>query len=279
MCQFCVEHGEGKRWYLNAKNYSYDLQSDLRRRRYVVDFVAGFDEARANAIATMELLGRMPRPVERAGKAYASKRMQGHHFGQPVPIEECDQILEIATSITVIPCICRMHAPGQRAEEVCMLVTTQPIEPYLAEGFSDYGVGPDLEDFHRVEKAEAMRLLEDCEEHGLMHSIWTFQTPFAAAICNCNLESGCMAMRLTKGYEMKLMWRGEWIAQADDQACTSCGRCAMACPFDAISKTAGGTFAPRAEDCWGCGVCRAHCSEEALSLVDRRSVPAVAALW
>jgi ferredoxin len=279
MCQFCVEHGEGKRWYLNAKNYSYDLQSDLRRRQYVIDFTAGFDEGRANAIAAMELLGRMPRVVERAGKAYGTKRMQKHHFGQPVPIEECDQILDIATSITVIPCICRMHAPGQRAEEVCMLVSTQPIEPYLAEGFKDYEAGPDLDDFHRVEKAEAMRLLHECEQNGLMHSIWTFETPFAAAICNCNSESGCMAMRLTKGYEMKLMWRGEWVAQVDEQACTSCGRCAKACPFDAISRTDARTFAPRAEDCWGCGVCRAHCTEGALTLVDRRSIPAVAALW
>jgi ferredoxin len=160
-----------------------------------------------------------------------------------------------------------------------MLVTTQPIEPYLAEGFKDYESGPDLDDFHRVEKAEAMRLLRECEDNGLMHSIWTFETPFAAAICNCNLESGCMAMRLTKHYDMKVMWRGEWVAVADTEKCTSCGRCAKACPFDAIERTSARTFAPRAEACWGCGVCRAHCHEDALALVDRRSLPAVASLW
>jgi Pyruvate/2-oxoacid:ferredoxin oxidoreductase delta subunit len=279
MCQFCVEHGEGKRWYLNAKNYSYDLQSDVRRREYIHDFISGFDEMRANAVSGMELLGKLPTPIERATKSVLSKRQQEHHFGQPVPIEECAQILDIATSVTVIPCICRMHAPGQRADEVCMLVTTQPIEPYITDGFKDYAAGPDLDDFHRVEKAEAMQLLRECEGNGLMHSIWTFQTPFAAAICNCNLESGCMAMRLTKSYEMKVMWRGEWVAVADAEKCTSCGRCAKACPFDAIEKTEMQTFAPRAEDCWGCGVCRAHCSQDALQLVDRRSVPAVAALW
>ncbi len=279
MCQFCVEHGEGKRWYLNAKNYAYDLQSDVRRREYVVDFVAGFDESRSTAIAGMELIGRLPNGFEHLVKDRYSKHMQKHHFGQPVPIEECDQILDIATSITVIPCICRMHAPGQRAEELCMLVTTQPVEAYLTEGFKDYAAGPDLSDFHRIDKSEAMDLLRECERDGLMHSIWTFQTPFAAAICNCNLESGCMAMRLTQGYGMKLMWRGEWVAQVAEERCTGCGRCAKACPFNAISRTEARAFAPRAEDCWGCGVCRAHCREDALQLVDRRSVPAVASLW
>lgn len=279
MCQFCVEHGEGKRWYLNAKNYAFDLESDVRRREYVVDFVRGFDEMRANAVAGMELLGRTPSPLQRVVKSRYSKHMQQHHFGQPVPLEECEQILDIATSVTVIPCICRMHAPGQAAEEVCMLVTTQPVESYLTEGFRDYEAGPDLDDFHRMEKTEAMQLLRDCEQRGLMHSIWTFQTPFAAAICNCNIESGCMAMRLTKGYEMKLMWRGEWVAEADAEKCTSCGRCAKACPFDAIVKTERRTFEPVAEDCWGCGICRAHCREDAIALVDRRSVPTVASLW
>jgi len=279
MCRFCVQHGEGKRWYLNAKNYSYDLQSDVRRREYIHDFISGFDQKRANAVTGMELLGKLPTPIERAAKSMLSKRQQEHHFGQPVPIEECAQILDIATSVTTIPCICRMHAPGQRADEVCMLVTTQPIEPYITDGFKDYAEGPDLDDFHRLEKAEAMQLLRECESRGLMHSIWTFETPFAAAICNCNLESGCMAMRLTKGYEMKVMWRGEWVAIADAETCTSCGRCAKACPFDAIERTDAKTFAPRAEDCWGCGVCRAHCREDALRLVDRREVPAVASLW
>ena len=29
MCEFCLKHGEGEKWYLQAKNYSDDLFSDL----------------------------------------------------------------------------------------------------------------------------------------------------------------------------------------------------------------------------------------------------------
>jgi len=277
VCKFCVEHGEGERWYLNAKNYAYDLESDLKRRDYVLGFISGFGETRANAIGWMERLEAFPKPVAKAGKAALSRRMQKHHFGQPLPLEDCRKVLEMATSITVIPCICRMHEPGKRADEVCILVTTQPMAPYLQEGFKDYENGPGLDDFHAMSVDDTMRLLESCEEQGLMHSIWTFETPFTAAICNCNLESGCMAMKLTEGYDMKLMWRGENVIRLAEDACVGCGECAEVCPFDAIE--ANSSVTAHAEKCWGCGVCRSACSEKALSLVDRRSVPQVSALW
>lgn len=279
MCRFCVEHGEGERWYLQASNYAYDLESDARRREYMIGFVQGFSAMRENAIGWMERLDKLPAPVSRLGKSVVSRRMQEHHFGQPVPIEECERILALATSITAIPCICRMHEPGKRADEVCILVTTQPIEPYLQKGFESYADGPDLDDFHTMTAEQAMELLRDCERQGLMHSIWTFKTPFAAAICNCDLESGCMAMRMTQGYDMKLMWRGEWVARLDGERCTSCGACAKRCPFSAIDAPRGRQVSLHAEKCWGCGVCRSACREGALSLVDRRSVPEVASLW
>lgn len=278
MCQFCVEHGEGKRWYLNARNYSYDLQSDLRRRDYVVNFIENFGRSRSRAVSLMETASYFPSPLQRKAKDIFSRRMREHHFGQPVPIEECEQILKMATSITVIPCICRMHEPGKRAEEVCVLVTTQPIEPLLVQGFSGYSDGPDLDDFRTMTVEETMVLLTECEERGLMHSVWTFETPFTAAICNCNLESGCMAMKLTAGYEMKLMWRGESVIRHDESACSACGQCGELCPFGAIA-TASGQVQVTAEKCWGCGICRSACAADALSLVDRRGVPEVSALW
>jgi hypothetical protein len=38
MCEFCHKHGEGRKWYLEARNYGEDLLSDVRRR----EFIAGF---------------------------------------------------------------------------------------------------------------------------------------------------------------------------------------------------------------------------------------------
>jgi ferredoxin len=277
VCRFCVEHGEGERWYLNARNYAFDLESDLRRRQYLLSFISGFGAMRERTLTWMERLAALPAPLGRASKAAISRHMQAHHFGQPLPLEDCRKVLELATSITVVPCICRMHSHGQSAEEVCTLVTTQPIVPVLEQGFESYADGPGLDDFHTMSVEETMALLEGCEERGLMHSIWTFETPFTAAICNCNLDSGCMAMKLTAGYEMKLMWRGESVVQLDAEKCASCGRCASICPFEAIE--ANGRILAHAEKCWGCGICRAACDHQALTLVDRASVPEVSSLW
>ncbi len=48
MCEFCHKHGEGKKWYLQAKNYSDDLLSDLRRRKFIADFFAKPEELSAS---------------------------------------------------------------------------------------------------------------------------------------------------------------------------------------------------------------------------------------
>jgi ferredoxin len=278
MCQFCVEHGEGKRWYLEAENYALDLNSDLARRDYVVEFISGFEKMRSRAILAGNIAAKLPEPLTRAGKRAISKHQQANHFGQPLSLEDCEQVLDIASSVTTIPCVCRMHEPGQTADEVCMLVTSSPVNSVLEDGFSDYDSGPELDDFHTMTKGEAMELLRSCEDRGLLHSIWTFKTPFAAAICNCNLASGCMAMRMTARYDVKVMWRGEDVAVLDAEKCTACGRCAKRCPFDAISAKPGVVTIP-AEKCWGCGICRSACSEGAITLRDRRTVPAIAMLW
>jgi ferredoxin len=278
MCQFCVEHGDGKKWYLEAGNYAFDLESDLKRREYMVHFAHDFDTGRATAIGGMEFLGRLPGPIERLGKRTASKKMQSIHYGQPVPYEECEQIFDITTSIVSVPCVCRRFA-GHKPEEVCLLVTTQPIEAVVEEGFRDYVDGPDTRDLRRLSKTDALALLRQCEERGLMHSVWTFLTPFIGAICNCNLESGCMAMKLTSGYSMPMMWRGEWVARLDAESCTGCGQCAELCPFDALSRNGGRRVVLDEAKCWGCGICRTACNSKALTLADRRSVPAVANLW
>ncbi len=146
---------------------------------------------RARAIGSMELLDALPGPFERGAKKIASRRMQKVHYGQPVPIEECGEIFDIATSIVKIPCVCRTFA-GHKPEAVCILVTTQPIEPLLEEGFRDYVDGPDVRLVRASDQARgahAPRALRGSGAHALGVDLLT---PFIGAICNCNVESGCI---------------------------------------------------------------------------------------
>ncbi len=278
MCQFCVQHGDGEKWYLQAENYACDLESDLSRRGYVVSFISGFDDNRRRIRAGLAALRLMPKPVADPFRARASRYMRENHFGQPVPIEECEKIIGMATSVVRMPCLCR----GQRdAEEgVCLVATVRPVDDVLAEGWSSYEDGPDVSSFERLDAEETLGLLRECERRGLAHTIWTFKTPFIAAICNCDLESGCMAMTLQLKGGIKVMWKGEWVARLAEELCTACGACVPACPFGALAPARnGGPIAFDEIACWGCGTCRAACPTGALALAERRSIPAVAHSW
>lgn len=278
MCQFCVQHGDGKRWYLQAENYAADLESDLARRGYVVDFIRDFDDNRRKIRAGLSALRALPRPIAEPLRARVSGAFRRNHFGQPVPIEECEQILGMATSVARMPCLCR----GQRkAEEgVCLVATVRPVDDVLAEGWASYADGPDIAAFERLDRATALALLRDCERRGLCHTVWTFITPFIAAICNCDLASGCMAMNLQLKGDIKVMWKGEWVARLSREDCTACGACVPACPFGALTPArSGGPVDFEETACWGCGTCRAACPTEALTLAERHTVPAVAQSW
>jgi NAD-dependent dihydropyrimidine dehydrogenase PreA subunit len=276
MCQFCVQHGDGKAWYLQAQNYAYDLDSDLKRREYLVDFLQDFGKDRQWALTNLGRLEKLPAPLRDLGRAAASKRMQTYHYGQPVPIEECEAIFDIATSVVRIPCPCRYEA-GTKDEGYCLAITTKPVDAYLDEGFRDFEFGPDTARFERLTKAEAVALLHRAETEGLMHSVWTFITPFIGAICNCSLEAGCMAMRITVEHETPIMFKGHYIAGADTEACVGCRLCVERGPFQAISidRATRRAIVDR-EKCYGCGVCRSACAYGALVLSERDVAQAAA---
>ncbi|MBW2309412.1 MAG: 4Fe-4S binding protein [Deltaproteobacteria bacterium] len=57
------------------------------------------------------------------------------------------------------------------------------------------------------------------------------------------------------------------IAQINTNLCIGCGRCAVACPVQAISLSADAKPVVNAARCQGCGVCAAQCPVHAISLV------------
>jgi NAD-dependent dihydropyrimidine dehydrogenase PreA subunit len=273
MCQFCVQHGDGKAWYLQASSYAADLDSDLKRRGYLEHFVMDFAKNRTFALTNLDRLGKLPGPIRDLGRAVATSRMKVEHFGQPVPIEECEAIFDIATSVVRVPCPCRYES-GSKDEGYCLAITTKPIDRYLDEAFADYEMGPDTSKFERLTKEQAVALLHRAESEGLMHSVWTFVTPFIGAICNCSLESGCMAMRITVEHDTPIMFKGHYRAKADPEYCVGCAECVERCPFEAITIGPGSKRAVvSSEKCYGCGVCRSACEYGALRLVERENAP------
>ena len=277
MCEFCTQHGEGKAWYLNAKNYSSDLLSDLRRRDFIGHFYRQVVEDGNRKISLLEktLLRGMDLPLVIRKKL--TRDMKPVHFGQVVPLEEVDEILAMALTITRVACGCKW-AKEKKEGRHCYGLTMGP--PAWTDSLDmDFFGSAELARFENLGRGEAAAAIRDADNKGFVHSIWTFHTPFIGGICNCE-KSYCLAMRSNLNLKTPAMFRAEHIAVVDSAACSGCRACLERCPFNAIEYNVAENICliDRAK-CYGCGVCRPACSADAITLAPRKSDPVAAAIW
>lgn len=268
MCQFCTKHGEGKKWYLQAKNYADELWHLEGRAKFTDEFFRDFE----NGMAPLSKIDKLP-PDSIIGKLVrrmTENRMRKDHYGQIVPIEDVEQILDISDSITRLACVCRMATRGRECRYCFGL--TSPAKK-VAGLYPDYA-----NSFETLTKSAALELIRSFEQDGMTHSVWTFKTPYIAGLCNC--DGDCMAYRALTYGNIKLMFKGEYVASIDLDLCTGCRSCTHQCQFDAISYSASlkRCFVD-VRKCYGCGICRATCGHDAISLISRKDVPAVKNNW
>ena len=270
MCEFCSQHGDGKVWYKNAKNYSQDLVSDIGRRTYIAQFLDATIKDGFETLGRLEALfqrrGKLPDAIKKGMEEQAKRE----HYGQVLPIEEIRELVMKADTIVRMPCACRWTI--SRAEARCCYgVSFTPDAWYKNLDMSYFGKASG-EGLETVAAEEAIGQMEQLEEQGAVHTIWTMMTPFIGAICNCTLQD-CIAMKTLSGIKVDTMARAEYVAAVDEKACTGCGLCWEKCQFEAIGDTHdAGNFRAviDAEKCYGCGLCRSACSAEALALVPRQ---------
>ena len=122
---------------------------------------------------------------------------------------------------------------------------------------------------------EAMHLLEKCKEAGLAQTGDNVQRK-VTYICNC-CGCCCGMVRAIKTYNIhNAIVSSNWIMEVDLSKCNGCGKCAEACPTDAIEivkEREGGKkrrWAVRDETlCLGCGVCYSTCKFGAITMKPR----------
>lgn len=274
MCRMCTEHGEGRKWFLRAENYADDLLSDLRRRRYIEGF-ARSQAAQIGRPEPMAMFARLPRTLRTIVGPVVTGRLAADHYGQVVSYDEAQDILALVTSVYRLPCVCR-RITLRGEHRMCLGFSMQP-GSLGAAGVVDgsYWNGPDGTGLERLSTAGARRLLSDFRRDGLVHSVWTFRTPYIGGLCNCD-PRGCRAMLGNLTYGLEIVHRGEMAARVAPERCSGCGRCVAACPFGAVSAapgsrqgTGGGGAVIAQGLCYGCGLCEQACTNGAITLAER----------
>ena len=280
MCEFCLKHGEGQKWYLQAKNYSEDLASDVERRKMVQGFFEHQEDI-PKFVEKADKMQTMPKFVRDWLVYMITRKQKQVHYGQVVPIEDVEKIFEITNSIVRVACYCRYNTIGKE-KRYCYGISLTP-ESGIAEivkGIGDsFLTGPYTAGLENLTREEALESFRKHEREGLCHTVWTFQTPFIGGLCNCD-RSDCWAMRFTLSRHMPIMFRAEYVGQIEPDACNGCRACLHQCQFGALTWSASDKKAVIDQRwCYGCGICRAVCRPNAISLVEREQCPAAANLW
>ncbi len=283
MCQFCTTHGEGKKWYLQMHNYSQELfdaeltagQQSVASTKTRVEWVNKFFESFVLPATGKVKMAEDSHSGPRGPKLSEEEilhQSQMVHFGQVLPIEDVEAVLDIASSITRVPCGCRYLNTGLANQRYCFGVG------YDFSGL--LGRYPEAASSLEVlEKDEALKIIRKFDDEGLMHSVWTGMTPYVVGICNCDHDCGAYKWYIEKN-GLPNFFRAEYVCQVDWDRCIGCKECMSQCQFGAqFYSSANEKVYISSEKCFGCGVCRAACAQDAIQLIPRQNIPEAANLW
>ncbi len=278
MCMWCERYGEGfERWYLNPANYARRLYKIRKEEVEAPGVEAGPQVAGGMLGVSQEFLAARDRGdlemVERLRKA-AQDFSWTIHFGQVVTLEEVHQILEFMYPIGLMTCACRRSMRGLPDED----------------NFTCIGMGPGMYKWERwpdtyrgglnfLAPDEAKEVIDTLNRRGLVHCVYTFGTPYLGGLCNCDYPD-CGGLRTVLDMDVRVVWKGHYIAEVDTEVCNGCALCPKRCQFKALSFSSSALKAyidPM--KCFGCGLCRNVCKPNAIRMVDRATRPAVANVW
>jgi len=288
MCEFCHEHGEGKKWYLQMKNYSSELLYEtLSAERQAMaealtrwDWTSNFLES--FLLPAIQMKQKPPeeeipedanhKTEQQINSAETLIRRKTVHFGQVIPIEDVEKVLDMTDSITRFPCGCRYFATGKSDKRYCFGLG-KDLHGILGK-FPEASSGLEVFDKH-----EALKIIREFDEEGLMHSVWTGVTPYIGGLCNCDRDCGAYRDYIEND-GVPSFFHAEYICRIDWDLCNGCKSCMRQCQFGAMfySSVLAKVYINEVK-CFGCGVCRAACPNHAITLIPREDSPKAKDIW
>ncbi|MDP2953036.1 MAG: 4Fe-4S binding protein, partial [Chloroflexota bacterium] len=184
-----------------------------------------------------------------------------------LPCEDMRELFKTASLITVTSCSCRKRrevvaSHCEKSHDVNCFQFGRSAEYSLNRGHG-----------RKLPLDEAVALLGETEDDGLVH-FWTNTTTMTSStMCSCCIDC-CMNMAPMSRYQVpwtRVYAKSRWEPKVNQEACSGCQDCIERCQFDAItlekfpgSKKFKVVVDP--EKCMGCGLCVIACEEHALTM-------------
>jgi 2-oxoacid:acceptor oxidoreductase delta subunit (pyruvate/2-ketoisovalerate family) len=123
----------------------------------------------------------------------------------------------------------------------------------------------------KIDKAEAMDVLNRSEEAGLVHCTNNRQEiDFLCNCCSCHCVILKTALAHPKpGLAVNSGFQPVW----DADLCTACETCIERCPMKALAMGEEDVLQVNLDRCIGCGVCATGCPAEAIEMEERIGIP------
>jgi electron transport complex protein RnfB len=174
------------------------------------------------------------------------------------PYEHASGLLEGAMSFGVRDCICRVQR-GMLGQ-ACSAPVSSCVIFHPNPGAFDHS-----NDIRPISKDEAIQILRQASEFGLVHSSANVQQGHGY-ICNCCTCCCGILRALSEFGNADAVARSAFHVAIDPDLCAACESCLDSCPFHALSLTG---FAAEVDltRCMGCGLCVPVCPSEAITMV------------
>ncbi len=176
------------------------------------------------------------------------------------PYERAVELVEGAKAWGVRECICRLQqrlvgAGCERPTDNCLVFAP------VAGVFAKHG------DIRAISREEALQVLAEAAEAGLVHSTGNYRDDHYY-ICNC-CTCCCGVLRGVAEFNIPTaVARSAFWAVVDAGLCIGCGDCLERCQFGALALPDEVCQVDRVR-CVGCGLCALVCPVDALSLARR----------
>jgi Fe-S-cluster-containing hydrogenase component 2 len=178
------------------------------------------------------------------------------HSWAVAPYEDLREIVRNRDKIAVANCVCRVQQglvenPCDKPLEVCLTFGSH------AQYYVDKKMG------RWISTDEALKILDECDEAGLVPQPFNDQNP--GGLCNCCGDC-CGILRALKMQEKPAHKAlTNYYAKVDPDLCSECETCVERCQMDAITME-NGPAEVIMDRCIGCGLCVTTCPGEAIIL-------------